>query len=413
MYGWGDRDTDHGCDAVHDDLYARALYLDHDGQKALVIAYDLLFLGRDESDRIKGAIGTRLDLAPRQILLNCSHTHDGPALGSWGYAAYTHRPDPQYLDDLVAASVTAAIRARDAAREVTLWAGATRSRLPVSRRCPDGAGHIAWAPYPEGEVCDHLPVCLLRDTTGAPVCLLFSVSCHPSTTKSFSISADFPGTATARLARHLGADVAMFLQGCGGDTKACVVADGDGGRGWRSGTWEDVDEAGRLVAEEVIGALDAGLTQVEPLIRTAIQEMQWPLEPPPARAELEELTTNSKRLIRLWATRQLEVLDQGRPRPATVPLLAQYIALADSLRLIALEGEPVAGIGRIIRGHFPQGITFPLGYSNGQGLYLPTEAMLPEGGYEVESAYEYGWPAKLTTGYEAILHRVLDSWAAL
>jgi hypothetical protein len=277
----------------------------------------------------------------------------------------------------------------------------------VSRRQPDGTGGINWAPYLEGEICDHLPVCLLRDNNGAPVCLLYSVSCHPSTVKSFAISADYPGTATARLARHLGADVAMFLQGCGGDTKACVIADGDGGRGWRSGTWEDVDEAGRLVAEEVIGALDAGLTQVEPLIRTAIQEMQWPLEPPPARAELEELTTNSKRLIRLWATRQLEVLDQGRPRPATVPLLAQYIALADSLRLIALEGEPVAGIGRIIRGHFPQGITFPLGYSNGQGLYLPTEAMLPEGGYEVESAYEYGWPSKLAPGFEAVLHQAL------
>jgi len=36
--------------------------------------------------------------------------------------------------------------------------------------------------------------------------------------------------------------------------------------------------------------------------------------------------------------------------------------------------------------------------------------MLAEGGYEVESAYEYGWPAQLTGGHEAILRRLLREW---
>lgn len=411
MLGWIDRDADHGCDGVHDDLYARALYLEHDGQRALVVAFDLLFLGRDESDRFKGAIGARLDLAPRQILLNCSHTHDGPALGRWGFAAYTHPPDALYVDELAESAVAAAERARASAREAALWAGAARTRLPVSRRLLNAAGKAAWAPNPTGEVCDRLPIALIRDAAGAPVCLLYSVSCHPSTVRSSSISADYPGAASARLAHRLGADVAMFLQGCGGDTKARVIADGHGGKSWRSGAWEDVEQAGELVAQEVIGALDAGLTRVEPAIRTALCEMQWPLEPAPARELLEAEAANGKGLLRLWAGRQLQYLNRGRTLPRAVGLLAQKIELAPGLRMIALEGEPVAGIGRLICESLPGGVTFPLGYSNGQGLYLPTEAMLSEGGYEVESAYEYGWPARLAPGYEAILRRLLQQWA--
>ena len=58
------------------------------------------------------------------------------------------------------------------------------------------------------------------------------------------------------------------------------------------------------------------------------------------------------------------------------------------------------------------GTTFPLGYTNGQGLYLPIERMLAEGGYEVESAYEYGFAAPLGPGYERLLSQALDGLRA-
>ena len=67
------------------------------------------------------------------------------------------------------------------------------------------------------------------------------------------------------------------------------------------------------------------------------------------------------------------------------------------------EGEPVGALGRQVVARYAAGVTFPLGYSNGMGLYLPTSHMLPAGGYEVESYYEYGYPAPLAAGIEEVL----------
>jgi len=75
------------------------------------------------------------------------------------------------------------------------------------------------------------------------------------------------------------------------------------------------------------------------------------------------------------------------------------------VRLIAVEGELVAELGLLIRRFFGKGLTFVLGYSNGEGLYLPTSAMLEEGGYEVASYWEYGFPAPLAPGIEETLTR--------
>jgi len=78
------------------------------------------------------------------------------------------------------------------------------------------------------------------------------------------------------------------------------------------------------------------------------------------------------------------------------------------LRLIGLEGEAVAELGLLIMDFYRQDITFPLGYTNGGQLYLPTEAMLDEGGYEVVSYFEYGHPAPLAKGFEKILRQSLE-----
>ena len=64
MMGFGSRDRDHGCEGTHDELFVRALYLCHEGREALVMGFDLCFLDREEADRLKGAIGRRLELTP-------------------------------------------------------------------------------------------------------------------------------------------------------------------------------------------------------------------------------------------------------------------------------------------------------------------------------------------------------------
>jgi hypothetical protein len=415
MMGFGGRDREKGCEGIHDDLYVHALCLNHQGLTVAILTYDLCFFSRSEADRIRGCIGRRLDLAPRQMLINTSHTRCGPVTGAdWSYNG--HQPaDALYVDEILAASIRAAEAAHSSMREASVRAFTTTTRLPLSRRRPDGKGGVEWRPYQDGEICDVLPVCLLEDQAGNPICLLYSVSCHPSTTGGWLISADYPGVANDVLNKHLGLDRdggAMFLQGCGGDAKARVVGDGRDGAGplWRSGSWDEVAAAGREVAEGVIAALGRGTKPCAADLACAEIEMEWPLGDLPDRSGFEARIADVKSddLVRLWARRQLQILERRGSLETTVSLLTQGVKIADGVRMIGIEGEAVAGLGRQICGLYPTGVTFPLGYVHGTRLYLPTEAMLAEHGYEVDSYYEYGFPAPLAAGFERILRDTIE-----
>ena len=404
MTGFGARDRDRGCEGVHDDIFVRALYLAHQDKEVLILGFDLLFFSRDEADRYKGAIGRRIDLAPSRILLNTSHTHTGPKVGTW---LYDPPSDPHYLQELEYAIVDAACQARQAAAEVTVWAGATRSSLPLSRRRKDADGKVVWGPYAEGTVCDNLPVCLLKDSSDKPVSLLFSVSCHPSMIGGYQISAEYPGAATEQLDAHLGVTGSLFLQGTGGDAKPGIV--GDAGGHWRKGTWEEVAAAGKTVADEVIHAVQVGLRQVRPEIQTASVEMEWPMEPAMGLEGLEALLADPEAdtTKRLWAMDKVSCLKRGYRIPTSVTITAHGVQLGTGLRIVGLEGEAVAEHGLRILDFYREGVTFPLGYTDGAQLYLPTDDMLDEGGYEVVSYHEYRQPARLARGMNGILARAL------
>lgn len=417
MQGFGARDQEKGCEGVHDDIFARALFLEHQGEQFLIMGFDLCFFGREEADRYRGALGRKLDLAPRQILLNTSHTHVGPSTALWPYAQGSG-PDRLYLAELETAMLRAATAARSVMRDATLWAGKTKTRLPLSRRKPDDKGGVAWRPYPQGVICDNLPLCLFKDLAGHPIGLLYSVACHPSTINCWQISADYPGVTSDLLDAYLGLPEggSLFLQGCGGDTKACVTGDGRDEIDvcWRPGNWADVAAAGRIVADEAKSLLAAGLQAVKPALCAQTVEMEWPLMPPPSRAELAALAAPSSSTSRrqFWARRQLELLDRGTPLRTAAAITLHGIQLGNGLRLIGLEGEAVADLGLLIERFYGGGITFALGYTDGAQLYLPSERMLVEGGYEVGSYHEYGFPSRLAPGMEKILKDALESLRA-
>lgn len=414
LFGFGNRDrVAEGCTSIIDQLWVKAVYAEQPDESLLILSYDLLFFDRVEADRLKAAVGRILDLLPRQILINCSHTHVGPVNGTWGYAGYEHLKDPLYMDDVERATLKAARQARDTAVPASLWTGETRSSLPVSRRHINADGIAEWRPAPEARVYDRIPLMLFRDLRRQrALALIYCVSCHPSTMGGQGVSADYPGVASDLIAEQLDPGAgAVFLQGCGGDTKACVIANGPaddtGLISWRSGNIDDVRRAGQLVAEAVVMALPT-LNPVTPLLKSGIAETLWPLSPPPSRSALEKKKQNSQRdLERMWAARMIERLNRGETLAAEAPVLLQAIRWSDSVRMIAFEGEPVADWGYFLLKKFKKGLLFPLGYSNGQGLYLPSEAMLPQHGYEVDSALEYGFPSNLKAGFEQVVTKAL------
>ncbi|RKX34097.1 MAG: hypothetical protein DRP71_08205 [Verrucomicrobia bacterium] len=407
MSGFGRRDESRASESIHDDLHARILHLEHDGEEAVIIGFDLLFFSRANAAWLKDSIGGLLDLRPRQILLNTSHTHTGPCVDLWHMNRF-HPADTGYMQTLVRSICNGVRTARDQARAVELWAGTGQSRLPVSRRKPDGRGGIDWLPHFEGEVCRNLPVCLLKDTNGQPVCLLYSISCHPSIVHDWSISADYPGPACDALDAHLGVDCSLFLQGAAGDSKPCVIAEGEidghpGIKSWRCGDWDDVAEAGRIVADEVVQTIDSGLEPCSPSLSTSLSEVFFDLAPHPGEAILEERTRSENPGRVAISQHMLSQIRMGRDLETSAGILIQGIRLSETVRMVAIEAEIVSELGNRIISAFPSGTTFALGYSNGTGLYLPSDRMLTEGGYEVISHHEYGYASPLAPGIDETL----------
>jgi len=155
-------------------------------------------------------------------------------------------------------------------------------------------------PNPEGPIYDEIPICLLARPSGSPICLLFAVACHSSTVSGFQISADYPGVAMDRLNAHLGIPCSLFLQGAGGDAKPAVI--GRDQPRWRVGDWDDVRAAGETVAREVTAALRAGLTPVEPELRSVLLEIRLRLQSPLDRSGYQAIVTAPQyALHRLWA----------------------------------------------------------------------------------------------------------------
>jgi hypothetical protein len=116
--------------------------------------------------------------------------------------------------------------------------------------------------------------------------------------------------------------------------------------------------------------------------------------------------TNEERnpeIMKFWAKEQIGFLERGIPIPSTVEITLHGIRLGDGLRIVGIEGEAVAEIGMLMDKAYRRGVTFALGYTDGAQMYLPTTLMLSEGGYEVESFWEYRQPASLAGGMEKIL----------
>jgi neutral ceramidase len=400
-----------GCVSVHDDLYLRALYLRHAGEAAVILGADLFGLNPETATALREKVADELGLPIERVMLNTSGTLCGPVAGPWNYDT----PDATVLSDLMTAAVFAACQAHNTARPARIWAGQTRSRLPLNARQTGPDHNTANAPNPEGPIDDTLPVCLIRERDGdSPIALLFSLACEASTMSGFEISADYPGAAAQALHKRLHAECAMFLQGTGADARPGVIANG---AAWRPGDWGTLEEAGRQIADDIAELLAAGLMEVEPQIRASVASTRLPLLAPPDSSELGELIERplspdappEHRTRRRWAEEQLARCRFAGAMAREVEVTVHGVQLADHVRLVGFSGPAVAELGHLVRDIYTDGVTFALGSTDGSRLCLPTTAMLSEGGEAVADYYRYHHPAPLDRGFEQQLRDALDA----
>jgi neutral ceramidase len=404
---------------ILDPLYAQVLYLkDGKGTGFVLVSFDLVSLPHELSDRIRNAIVNELGVEWNLVVLNSSHTHSGPYMIRSLMAGVGPAPpiELDYFQSLEEKIVSATRAAARAMQPVEVETFQSTSEVAINRRGKNQNGQTAMIPNLAAPLDEKVWVLKLTPKNGEAPAVVFSYACHPVIVYGYAyaaISADFPGVARTVLREGLGPKThTQFVQGFAGNVRPRAVADLDKGR-FRQSKPEDLQNAGKELARSVMAAMKIPGEKLLLDIAGAADRPFLPRDKPPPREFYEKMRaealakTNKFHLAvsDYWLKRY--DAGQGFARGDAWPL--GLIRLAENQWVVHSGGEPcVEWRAKMSQWLAPCKIV-TWGYSQEGRAYLPTEAMLPEGGYEVLESNQAraNTPAPFAPGIEAAVRESL------
>ncbi|MDD2710536.1 MAG: hypothetical protein PHV34_21360 [Verrucomicrobiae bacterium] len=398
-------------EGVTDPLYLRiAAFEDDQHHSWVVVTADLLKFPTAMCWRLKRWFARATGMDPACLLLNASHTHCGPLLSV--FPAIPEWPlNTSYVDSLEK-NIQAGIREAMAQMEdIRLTFSMGRADFMVNRRLPAPDGGITWAANEQGCVDQELPILAaytLRDKLKA---VLYSCACHPTSKGGYLISADYPGAISRSLKNRLGSQVhTLFLQGAGGSSKPRFFNPAT--KAFVQATPAQVDELGEKAGAQIVNSIqsrDASPLNLDLASREKVIKIPFDASKYPSDDKLMEMMDQDcndcgcpPQINRFWAREVLE-----KRRTGTLPLhhemLVNKTRLSGDLALIGASGEWTAEAGTLIKQSSPSAKTIFLGYCFYTNAYIPSDSMLPQGGYEVLASPRYHATAPFAPGIDRIL----------
>jgi len=379
---------------VHDDLYARGLYLEAGEEKLLWLHCDLIGFVREWVCRLRRRLAAELRLVERQIILSTTHTHAGPATLPLRHCG---RMDEAYLEELERRLLNAARVAAADPEPVTLQFGEGQCTLGRDRRAPSIHSHID----------ERVPVlAFLRQDSGF-LALVANYAVH-NVALSYEnrlVSADMAGVA-AELARQQlpGNPIVLVTNGgCANIQPRQVSPDP-----------AHMQRQGRELADVVVHTARAGQPCNAPGLATAMKALELPLAVQSRLEILREYANSWGRLsedspwrgaIREWRDETLALLERGALSRIVTDLQVLQIG---PVSLVAMGAEVFSRMaGELRAAHGPY--TYVVGYANGDLGYLPFREIYDEGGYEVDMAYKFYANFMIAPGaYEMLRDRAVE-----
>lgn len=345
------------AERVLDDLKVRALYLDDQTTRLLIISCDLLAFSVPMADKIRARIGAGLKLPPQNILLACTHTHSGPATAA---LAGLGRVNIGYVRRLPRAIMKAAEQAVRAAAKAALgWATEAVEPIGFNRRQRNFE-----------EIDPRLKVLVIRQKLGR-LCLL-NYACHAVTLgPTPEVSADWPGAVVREIERQ--GDRGIFIQGFCGDVDPVTYLNRRLGA-----DAEDLALYGGLLAGRARKAAARVDMSSNVRLQAIERRIRLPLSVPTRRNLQREFfeARESRRefpktplILRRWRERAEKHHAALRRSPWIDNVPVQAMAIG-GLRLLGLPGEVFCGYGLKLQKEWPALMT--AGLANGDVGYLPT-----------------------------------------
>ena len=404
---------------VLDPLHAQVLYLkDSKGTGFVLVSFDLVSFPHDLSDRIRNDIVNELGVDFKLVVLNTSHTHSGPYMIRSLMAAVGPPPqiEVEYFKTLEKKIISATRAARKSLQPVEVEVFEGKSDVGINRRGRNKAGKMTMLPTAAAPYEEKVWVLKLTPKNGGSPAVIFSYACHAVLVYGYAysaISADFPGVARETLRKELGEKThAQFVQGFAGNIRPRAVADLENGR-FRTPKPADVQKAGKDLADAVLAAMKKQAEKLSLDIAGAADRPFLPRDKPPPRQYFENLRKESlaktNKFLVAVSDYWFERYDSGEGFAKGDAWSLGLIRLADNQWIVHSGGEPcIEWRAKISEWLAPLKIV-PFGYSQEGRAYLPTEALLPEGGYEVLESNQAraNTPAPFAPGIEAAVKESL------
>jgi hypothetical protein len=301
---------------------------------------------------------------------------------------YTRR-----LTDAIERAALKALEDRSPAR--LAWAEGEVS-FAVNRRVIRDGQWAGFGVNPEGPVDHDLPLLRVTAPDGSLKALLVSYACHCTTFGgAFNrIHGDWAGSTMKILEDRHPEAAALVAIGCGGDQNP-EPRGGDAERMMASARAH-----GRAVADEVDRLLEGKMHPVADPPECQLRRIDLPYEEVPSRDRWERWAERDNRLG-FYARSVVKRLERGESLPESLPYPVQTWRFGEDLGMVFLAGEVVVDYSLRLKRELDGERLWVNAYANGVPCYIPSERIMPEGGYEVESSqWSYGRPSRFAHGIE-------------
>jgi neutral ceramidase len=382
---------------IHDDLFARALFLEQGTEKLLWLHCDLIGLERDRVRTLRKRLLEEMNLAEHQILISTTHTHAGPATRR---VRGCGEINPAYLDQLDRCLLEAARHAVIKTDEVTLWFAEGRCYLGIDRRST-----------PTAHMDPVLPVIAFEKKDGTFSAVLANYAMHNVALSSNNrlVSADMAGVAASYACEQLRGNPLTFVT-----NGAC----GNINPPKQSDDFSAAEQLGKELGGNIVDLVHRAERSQDTRLASIMETVKVPLTVLSA-AEVEReyhhvLDAYASVFpgdfhdvqMKAWRDETLALIEKGQPRDyVETDLQALRIGPA---RFAAIGAEVFSRMAEELRAAVGKH-TYVIGYSNGLIGYLPFAEAYAEGGYEVEYAHKLYMNFNLRIGgYELLRDRVLQ-----
>ncbi|MFW5868761.1 MAG: hypothetical protein ACOCX2_13140, partial [Armatimonadota bacterium] len=340
-------------EGAYNDLEASVVVLDDGTRRLGIMALDLVGVDEFLLDPVREK-AAELGIAPEGMLVNCSHTHCGPACRV--VRGSCRKFDDEYLAGLKETLAGLLEEAVADLQEGSLDYTVGSCTLGINRRRLDEDGRSSgMRPTADKPIDMDVPVLRALGADGEVRAVLFSYAAHPTTMGGQLLGTDYPGPARDQIREKIPGCVPIFLQGCGGDIKPRnVTPDGR----FAPGTIEIVTEIGHELARAVAAALCGTAEPLTDDIGCVSRLADLPAQGTPTEEQLAELEQGSD-WERTYAEAARKAIAETGGLAEELPVEVQVLRIG-TLCMVAMGGSPLPFVARGVPPGFRPGLN-PLG----------------------------------------------------